>query len=402
MFMRFIARACLAVGLFVLPLSATAFEPGDPAKLGFDPAKLAMIPAMLDADAASGNIPGSAIMILKDGKLALTHTSGVRGPGGAAQELDDIFRIYSMTKPLVSAAALLLVDRGKLDLDAPVSAYIPEFANQQVAMADGLVPADSEMTVRDLMRHTSGMTYGFFGNGPARTAYNQHNLFDGSKSTQDMARLLASLPLEHHPGTYWEYSHSIDVLGAVIEVASGTLLDAFLEAEIFEPLGMEDTSFSVPADKVNRIALPAARRLFNPADQTRYFQGGGGLVSTAPDYLNFAAMILSGGEWNGERLLSEESFALMSTDQLDGMRPGNYDLLTDANGFGLGLAVRVRKNGPMLGEVGDLFWSGYAGTYFWVDPVNDMAVVFMIQNPAKSFYYRAALRKLVYDALDGS
>lgn len=400
MFNTFVCRALSTVGLALLPTWGSAFDQVDPGTVGFDAGKVAAIAQMLDQDVAEGRILGGTVSILRQGKLALHHATGLRAAEGPDQEIDDIFRIFSMTKPIVSVAAMMLVERGQLDLDAPLSQYIPEFADTKLIEVSGLYEPEREITIRDLLRHTSGIVYGFFGDTFARDEYKKHNLLDPTVSTGDHARLIATLPLEHEPGSAWEYGRSTDVLGHVVEVASGQRLDAFLKSEILDPLGMTDTAFFVPQDKADRVALPGQQGfMFDPLIEPAYQSGGSGLMSTAPDYLQFVGMVLNGGELDGARILQPETLLEMGTDQLDGVRPGNYDLLGDENAFGLGFAVRQAEVGTGQGSIGDMWWGGYTGTYFWIDPAQDLAVVFMIQNPDQREYYRPVLRNAVYDAL---
>ncbi|GAB5435595.1 serine hydrolase domain-containing protein [Falsiruegeria mediterranea] len=403
MFKQSIIQALTVTGFALLPTWVAAFDQVDPAEVGFDPDKVAGIAQMLDRDVAEGRILGGTVSILRNDRLALHHATGKRTPDGPNQEIGDIFRIFSMTKPIVSVAAMILVERGHLELDAPLSQYIPEFADTKLIEVSGLYEPEREITVRDLLRHTSGIVYGFFGDTFARDEYKKHNLLDTAVSTGDHARLIARLPLEHEPGAAWEYGRSTDVLGHVIEVVSGQRLDQFLQAEVLDPLNMIDTAFFVPQDKDDRIALPGQQGfLFDPMIEPAYHSGGSGLMSTAPDYLQFVGMLLNGGELDGVRILKPETVADMGRDQLIGVRPGNYDLLGDENTFGLGFAVRQSEAGTGKGSVGDMWWGGFAGTYFWIDPAQDMAVVFMIQNPEQREYYRPVLRNTVYEALTGN
>lgn len=391
-------------GVWLCAQAVLAFDTADPASLGLDVDKVSAIAAMLDQDVADKRILGGTVSILKDGKLALHHATGFRTFDGDPQEIDDIFRIYSMTKPIVSVATMMLVERGALSLEDPVSKYIPEFADTKVMELGNLYPPEREITVADLLTHTSGIVYGFFGDTAVRDEYKKHNLFDPIKSTGDHARLMASMPLEHEPGSAWEYGRSTDVLGYVVEVASGQALGNFLQAEILGPLGMTDTAFHVPQDKADRVAVPGAQGLvFDPMQKPAYQSGGGGLVSTADDYLRFMQMILNGGSLDGAQILKPETVAEMSRDHLGDSRPGNYDLLGPENGFGLGFSVRLQDQGERTrGVTGDLWWGGFLGTYFWIDPANNMAVVFMIQNPEQREYYRPVLRNAVYDAMAGN
>jgi CubicO group peptidase (beta-lactamase class C family) len=332
-------------------------------------------------------------------------------------QADDLFRIYSMTKPIVSVAALMLVEEGRLDLDAPVSKYIPAFADVKVGMEKTdfigrksieLVAAERPMTVRDLLRHTSGMTYGFFGPGPVKQAWRESGIeSDRAQTNAQFAERAAMLPLAYQPGTTWDYSNSTDVLGRVIEVVSGQTLGAFLRQRLFGPLGMKDTGFVVAeAERQARIAeafagdgVTPGASLFDPR-RSGFESGGGGLISTAPDYARFLMMLRGGGELDGKRYLSETMFKDMSRDQLGPQIVRTQLYLPGADyGFGLGVAVRTQPARGRDSAVGEYFWGGAGGTYMWVDPANDLFVVFMMQSPRNRAPYRGTLRELVYGAL---
>lgn len=330
---------------------------------------------------------------------------------------DSIFRIYSMTKPIVSAAAMMLVEEGRLILNAPVATYIPEFAQMTVATGevdgDGnpvTKPATRAMTVQDLLRHTSGLTYGFFGAGPARDAYNKAGVANPELSGLEQAKLLATLPLEHEPGTTWEYSRSTDVLGGVIEAVTGAPLGEFLKARIFDPLGMEDTDFYVDdASKHGRIAeaFPDHAKIgpfdmFDPRARMPSQSGGGGLVSTAHDYALFAQMMLNGGELNGTRLLAPKTVQLMTANHMNGITPGKYYLPGAGYGFGLGYGVRVDEGAPSFGSVGEFYWGGAAGTYYLTDPQEDFIALLFIQSPKNRTPVRLTFKNLVFPTIADS
>ncbi len=417
--MRPFAPAALAGALALAagPLFAEPLPTGDAAALGFSPEALQALDARIQMEIDAGEMPGAAIMIVRDGRIAHMTTMGKLTPDGDALSEDAIYRIYSMSKPITSVAALMLVERGELDIGAPVSQYIPEFKDMKVATgknADGTVatePAKGAMTVQDLMRHTSGLTYGFFGSGPARDAYKEAGV--GSKDLDNMAtaRQLAGLPLEHQPGTTWEYSRATDVLGAVIEVVSGQKLGEFLQTNVFEPLKMEDTSFFLTdQSKHDRIAeaYPEDAKIgqfdmFDPREEAAFESGGGGLVSTLHDYSRFATMLMNGGELDGTRILSPETVAWMTSDHLgEKIEPGKYYLPGEGYGFGLGVAVRADRGvSSVNGVAGEYNWGGAAGTYWWNDPVNDMSVVYMMQSPPARVKMRWILKNMVYGAMTG-
>jgi len=336
-----------------------------------------------------------------------------------------------MTKPIVSVAAMMLVEEGKLQLLDPVSVYLPEFKNLQVGVekvnpATGnpelsLEPARREMTVQDLLRHTSGLTYGIFGKSLVKQAYNEAKLFDPSQTLAELVSKLSKLPLAAQPGTTWDYGMSTDVLGRIIEVVSGMSLDQFIADRIVKPIGLSDTGFYVGEDKLGRLAQPqvdpATGKRPPMADVTKrpnWMSGGGGIVSTASDYALFSQMMLNGGELNGVRLLSPRTVAFMTSDHLPPgiefspvTQKGMYAQAVaptpeDGQGFGLGFAVRnqVGRN-PLPGSPGEFYWVGVYGTAFWVDPREKLIAVLMVQLPPTPIaaHYRSLLRNLVYQAL---
>jgi CubicO group peptidase (beta-lactamase class C family) len=374
----------------------------------------------LRAEVAAGKMPGAVLMVWRGGKPVFTEAVGRRDPAQPApMQVDDLFRIYSMTKPIVSVAAMMLVEEGKLDLDAPVSRYIPAFAKLQVGVEQAgmlgqktlvLVDVERPMTVRDLLRHTSGLTYGFFGPGLVKQAYRE----SGIESARDIdnaafAERIARLPLAYQPGSTWDYSNSTDVLGRVVEVVSGQPLGALLKARLFDPLGMKDTGFTVPeAERQARLAQPfggdgitPGSALFDPRRPATFESGGGGLISSAPDYARFLLMLHNGGELDGRRYLQAATLREMTRDQLGPQVQRTALYLPGADyGFGLGFAVRTRPVAPGRDSaVGEYYWGGAAGTYMWVDPANDLFVVYMMQSPRQRVPHRAALRERVYAAL---
>lgn len=381
--------------------AAMAMDVTKPENVGLSSEKLAAIDTALNADIAAGKISGATLSIMRKGKLAYHKAFGTRGKDGAAGPLktDDIFRIYSMTKPLTSVAIMMLVEEGKIGLDDPVSAHIPAFANAKVLKEGKLIPAENAITVKDLLRHTSGIVYGFFGDTPVRTEYNKVDLYGIKQSTGEMVAKLASLPLEHQPGTTWEYSHSTDVLGHVVEIVSKQSLDIFFRDRILTPLEMQDTGFYVSADQKDRIVEPTFKGLSNPLIAPNLLSGGGGLMSTAPDYLKFTTMLINKGRYNEKILLKPETVEKMTRDQLGDIKPGNYNLLGKENGFGLGFSVRLTDAGTTRGTKGGYWWGGYAGTYFWVDPAKELITVFMMQQPELRAPMRLRVRNWVYGAL---
>lgn len=425
--MRFLKRhlcaAVLGLGL-AIPLLAAAqpLPTATPEQVGLSTPRLQMLTDVLKADVAAGKIPGAVLLVARQGKVAWFEPVGKLDPAsGAPMQRDGIFRIYSMSKPITTVAAMMLVEDGRLKLDDPVAAYLPEFATMTVGVerpgADGkavldTVPARRPITVQDLMRHTSGLTYGFFGPGLVKQAYNAANLGAGDPTLAEFSQRLAKLPLAYQPGTTWEYSQSTDILGRVIEVASGQSLYQFEKTRLLDPLGMKDTSYYVsePA-RQPRIAepLPSDRSFgvgadFNdPRVVRKYESGGGGLVSTANDYARFLQMLLNGGSLDGKRYLGPRTVALMTSDHANagaGIVPGPLYLPGPGYGFGLGFAVR-RNDGeaPYPAAGGEYNWGGAGGTYMWVDPKNEMFVVLMLQSPKYRTHYRSLARNMVYAAV---
>ncbi len=418
-------RRCLLVAAFGLALALPALSQGlpiaRPDEVGLSPQRLSAIGDWLRAEVAAKRIPGAVVMVLRGGKLAYQEVVGQRDPTSpAAMKVDDIFRIYSMTKPIVTVAAMMLVEEGKLLLDAPVARYIPAFAGVKVGVevsdAQGkksleLVNPNRAMTVQDLMRHTSGLTYGFFGEGLVKKAYQDANInASGNISNAEFAERIARMPLAFQPGSSWDYSNATDVLGRVIEVVSGQTLYGHLKARLLDPLGMRDTSFYVsePARQA-RIAEPFAddrvigvnALVGNPREVQAMESGGGGMVSTAPDYARFLLMLRNGGQLDGRRYLSPVTLASMTSNHLSpAVQRTPLYLPGTGYGFGLGFAVRTSAGeSASASGVGEYNWGGAGGTAMWVDPANDMFVVFMMQSPKQRVGYRPLLRNMVYGAV---
>jgi CubicO group peptidase (beta-lactamase class C family) len=412
-FMGLALGTALALGGSGIALAQSAAE-----QAGFAPDRLAKITETLKADIAKGTLPGAVVLIQRKGKVAYFESVGMIDPQTkAAMPKDGIFRIYSMTKPLTSVAAMMLVEEGKMQLSDPVAKYLPVMKELQVGAekpgADGkpmleTAPAKRTMTVQDLLRHTSGLTYGFFGNSLVKKSY--ASLFEGEFDNTEHVARLAKLPLHYEPGTIWDYSHSTDVLGAVVEKVSGKPLDVFFKERITGPLGMKDTAFFVAnANDHSRVVEPFANdrslgggiEFFDPRQPTKWFSGGGGLMGTAADYARFLQMMLNGGSLDGKRYLSPQTVRYMTTDHMGSViKPGPLYLPGAGYGFGLGFAVRLSDGVvPYAGSEGDYYWGGAGGTYFWVDPKQDMFVVFMMQSPKQRVYYRSLIRDMVYAAL---
>jgi CubicO group peptidase (beta-lactamase class C family) len=383
-----------------------------PEEVGLYSPALDRLAAVLDERIASGHLPGAVALVARHGKVAFHRAFGRLDPAtDAPMATDSIFRIYSMTKPIVSVAVMMLWEEGRLLLSDPISRYIPAFAQSSVGVirdaAVDRVPAQAPITVQDLLRHTSGLTYEFRGNGPIHQAYGSARVARLKQTNAEQADILAELPLLYQPGTRWEYSRSTDVLGRLVEVISGQTLGAFLQERILDPLGMADSGFWVPEAQQARIAEPFVRdpeggsmiSLLNVRRPALFESGGGGMVSTALDYARFMAMLLGNGRLGQTRLLGRKTLELMTADHLGGL-PASPDLLPPGHGFGLGFAVRTHLGmAPFPASVGTYYWSGAAGTSFWVDPVERLCAVLMIQAPVQREYYRLLFRDMVYAAV---
>ena len=395
---------------------------------GFCPERLDRLRSGLQQQVDDGHFAGAVAMIVRDDETVLLESFGMRDRETAeAMPVDAIFRIYSMTKPVTSVAIMMLQEQGRLSLRDPVSKYLPELGELEVAVPPSAGGAESELsrvatakriTIYDLLRHTSGLTYGSFGDSPVDRLYVERNLLDREGTLDGFITQLSTLPLKHQPDTVWEYSVSTDVLARVVEVVSGTPINVFFNERIFEPLGMVDTAYFVPESKLARLATiyrvdPDAGLVraddINARDATqipKLLAGGTGLFSTARDYARFCRMIARGGELDGERLLAPSTVNLMTTDHL-GTIPHNdrtgmrHKILPRGHGFGLGFAVRLEPGGsPDNGTQGNYFWKGSAGTGFWIDPQERLIGVFMIQNFRQSQYRdRDQFKSLVYQAL---
>jgi CubicO group peptidase (beta-lactamase class C family) len=426
-----------ALILFAPPLRAdvsSALPQVAAEQVGMSKPKLDRIRAALQQEVDQGKLAGTVVMVARKGKLVYADAVGFQDKTESkAMALDSVFRIYSMSKPLVSVAAMMLVEDGKIQLTDPVSKFLPAFKGQQVSVARTdpefarvtytTVPADREATVQDLLRHTAGLAYGEITvNAPVQSAYGAAGVhlpgvrdYDSRDMTPaEQAERVGKAPLAHHPGRVWEYSLASDILGRVVEAASGKRLGDFLDERLFKPLRMVDTAFSVPAAKMARLAQPLATdlasgqpiKVIDVSVQPKNDSGGAGAVSTAADYLRFTQMLLNGGQLDGVRVLSRTTVELMTSDHL-GTRiiaprtPGELLLGTPGYGFGLGFAVRKEPGiAGVPGSAGEFMWAGYAGTYFWVDPKEQVTAVFMSQAPSPiRAYYRKLVKQLVYQAI---
>jgi len=411
-----------------------AIEPQEPPKVsrtedaGFSSERFDHITKFFQSAVDKKAIPGAVVVVARNGKVVYLQALGFQDRDkNIPMKPDAIFRIASMTKPIASVAVMLLAEEGKIDLLAPVYQYLPEFKDVKVGVEKNDPTTDTmtlvletprrPMTVQDLLRHTSGIVYGPFGNTLVHQMYNKADLFDPNQTLAEFVTKLSKLPLAHQPGTVWEYGMSIDVLGRIVEIVSGMPFAQFVRQRITKPLKMNDTVFYLDAAQISRLAElqvdPATgkRPGGTPAenltkDKMKWISGGGGLLSTAPDYARFCQMLLNGGELDGVRLLSPKTISIMASDQLTPDMPrlkGYEDLAPTPNlgqSFGLGFAVRTSLGpNPLPGSIGDYFWAGIYGSYFWVDPQEKMYAVMMVQMPfEESGYYRRSLRELVYGA----
>jgi CubicO group peptidase (beta-lactamase class C family) len=380
--------------------------------LGFIPERLERLTDIMGRQVEEKKAPGVSMLIARHGKIAYRQSVGALRPGGPAMTDDAIFRIYSMTKPIVSVAAMMLVEEGRLLITDPVSKYIPAFANAKVGIVNGdrlgLAPLKRPITVQDLMRHTSGLTYGFTGVSPVQKLTRAANVVNSDRTLAENVDAMAALPLMHQPGEVWEYSLSTDVLGRVVEIVEGASLGEVLRARLFGPLDMVDTAFFTPEAKFARRADPFsfdfmtaagidARDVMTPP---KFESGGGGLMSTLGDYSRFAAMLSGGGALDGVRILSPQTLAFMASDHLDAKVDRSHFLLWPGHGFGLGFAVRTDPGkAPTAGSVGEFFWGGMMGTAFWVSPRDSLFAVIMVQTPEYREYFRMLFRNLVTAAI---
>jgi CubicO group peptidase (beta-lactamase class C family) len=416
-----VAALLSAASFTTIPAFAFDTKTVAPADVALSADRLDRLSQWLKGEIGAKKIPGAVLLVARHGKTAYFEAFGTQDPTtGTAMAKDSLFRIYSMTKPITTVAAMMLVEEGKLTLETPLSALIPSFKEMKVAVEKAgtgseppqveLIPAARGITVHDLMRHTSGLTYGFFGDSAAKRAYKEAKIDAGTISNAEFADSVAKMPLGYQPGSAWDYSYSTDVLGRVVEVVSGKPLGEFFKERIFDPLGMTDTGFYVTdAAKHPRIAEPLADdrligniEMSDPRMKQAAEPGGQGLVSTATDYARFLQMLLNNGEMDGKRYLSPETIAFMASDHL-GPSVERTKLYLPGPGysFGLGFAVRMAEGlAPIPSNPGEYYWGGAAGTYFWVDPKADMFVVFMMQSPKQRQPYRSVLRNIIYGAVE--
>ncbi len=397
-----------------------------PESLGLDAGRLARVGDWMRREVGEGRLPGALTAVVRRDRLVYFDHCGLRDLEGAAPlTADTVFRIYSMTKPVTTVAALMLYEQGRFQLDDAVSDYLPELARPRVFVSGDetgyeSVRADTPITIRQLMTHTAGFTYGFLEETPVDALYraNGVDFQRGDSPLAELVPLLAEQPLLFQPGTRWNYSVATDVLGRLVEVLSGETLEAFFNARILEPLGMTDTGFQVPEHALERFAAnysagaDGGLELLDPARGSRFthrpltFSGGGGLVSTAADYLRFARLLARGGELDGVRLLGRKTVAMMTANQLPGDlaamgQPRFAETTYEGIGFGLGVSVMLDPaRAQIMGSPGEYAWGGAASTAFWVDPAEELIVLFLTQLvPSSTYPLRRQLRVLTYQAL---
>ena len=420
---RLLGCGVLLAAMFTLPVHAEGTY-DIPAGAHFNLEKLARVGDYLRDQVANGKIPGAIILIQQHGKPIYHEFIGVQDVVSKKPMTDQtIFRLFSMTKAITSVTAVMLLEEGKFKLDDPISKYIPSFANVKVGVEkineDGskaleLVPPRRPPTVLDLMRQTSGITYGFYGDSLVRKAYAASNLYGGDFDLAEFAERIAKLPLHDQPGTLWQYGHSTDVLARIMEVASGKSLLQVEREKLLDPLGMTDTRFYITdPEKQKLMAQPVPNdsdfrvgRENRPDIPKKWESASGGMVSTMADYARFAQMLLDGGKFDGKTYLSPKAFAMLTTDQVGpgaGIGRDFFYFPGDGFGFGLGLAVRTDPGNarpPPPGSLGELKWDGASGCYFVIDRKQDLFFVLLEQTPSERQKIQPAVKKLIYEALE--
>ncbi len=416
---RTVAFALGLCGLVVTSISAQRLPLAVPEEVGLSSERLERIGEVFRGYVDEGRIAGAVGMVLRNGKLAYADAWGMRDlEAGDVMEEDDLFKICSMTKPVASVAVMTLYEEGHFFLSDPIGRYLPALANLRVAnlaeaSAGQEIPTERarrQVTIHDLLRHTSGFTYGDLSNTVVDAVYRERGILY-QPTLEDQVAALGEIPLLYQPGTQWNYSVSVDVLGRLVEVVSGQPFDVFLRERIFDPLGMADTGFRVPDSKSDRVAPTYGHsgpdRALGPGDTSicdlppTLFSGGAGLRSTAQDYARFAQMLLNGGELDGAQILGRKTVELMTVDHLEEGMPTGF--LSPGWSFGLGFTVKTEAGLDGLpSSVGEYNWIGIQGTSFWVDPEEDLVGVFMVQiRPNRDITFRDQFKRLVYQALIG-
>ena len=382
----------------------------EPASVGMSQERLAAVAAKMDELVATKEFPGITAIVARRGQVVFQHTTGLLDvETGAPLHHDSLLRVYSMTKPITSVAAMVLIEEGKLLLDAPVTRFFPEWEGMRVLSDGEPVPVATPVTARHLLMHRSGLTYGYDGDTPVDRMYREARLIDDwdylTHDTRELVEKLADIPLLFQPGTRWHYGFSTDVLGHLVERVSGQSLDQFMTARLFEPLGMTDSFFDVPAEAVGRFGTDHYVNngqvivQDNPREDPEFIgvtflSGGGGLVMTAEDYLRFALMMINGGSLEGARVLSPTTVQLMTTNLLPA------ESTVDGAGFGLGFAVTMPGPSQDTRTPGSYSWGGAAGTFFWIDPTMELVAVFMPQRIGAPGWIQKTLENMVYAAIE--
>jgi CubicO group peptidase (beta-lactamase class C family) len=424
---RHVLRSLLCGALLAIAAAPSVRAEGTfdiPAGAHFNQARLAKIGEFFKNEVTTGKIPGAIVLIQQHGKPVYHEFFGVQDVVSKAPMTDQtIFRLFSMTKAITSVAAMMLVDEGKLALEDPIAKYIPSFANVRVGVEKknengtktlDLVPPNRPPTVLDLMRHTSGITYGFYGDSLVRLAYRNAKIYDGDFDLAEFAERIAKLPLHDQPGSLWQYGHSTDVLARIMEIVSGKSLLEIEREKLLDPLGMKDTGFFVTdPQKQKLLAQPMPNdsdfrvgRENNPTVPKRWQSASGGMVSTMSDFSKFARLLLDGGKFEGKTYLSPKAFELMATDHVgpgSGVERDYFYFPGDGFGFGLGLAVRTDPGNakpPPPGSLVELKWDGASGCYFVIDRKQDMFFVLLEQTPSERQRIQKALKQLIYEAME--
>jgi CubicO group peptidase (beta-lactamase class C family) len=415
-----------ALSLLVLAIAAALpaggrAEPASPSAAPLSRERLERVGDFIRKEIAAGTIPGAVILIQQHGRPVYFESFGVRDVASQrSMSPDTLFRIFSMSKPVTSVAAMMLVDDGKLALDDPLAKYIPAFADVKVGVDTSdeagkrplsLVPPRRPITIEDLLRHTSGLTYGFYGESAVRKLYKTSDIYEGDFDNATFVERLARLPLADQPGTRWDYGHSTDVLGRVIEVISGQSLYQFEKQRLFDPLGMTETAYYITDEAMRpRLAEPmphdrmrSIAGITDPTVPRRWESGGAGLVGTVGDYARFAQMLVNGGTLDGRRYLKAETVALMTRDHIGpetGIIHDPFYFPGKDSGFGLGFAVRTMVAANTSRMLDEYRWDGAAGTGFFADPRDDMFTLIMLQSPSQGGRLRTAIKTLIYEAFD--
>jgi CubicO group peptidase (beta-lactamase class C family) len=418
----------LACGAWLaLAVTPSAGDPGTfdlPPGAHFNLLGLDRVSEYLSGQVAQGKIPGAILLIEQHGKPIYHESFGVRDVTNQLSMTDDtIFRLFSMTKPITSVVAMMLIEEGKFKLDDPVAKYIPSFATVKVGVEhkaeDGsktleLVPPNHPPTILDLMRQTSGITYGFYGNSLVRKTYAAANIYAGDFDNAEFAERIARLPLHDQPGTLWQYGHSTDILGRIMEIVTGKSLLEIEREKLLDPLGMHETRFYVTdPEKKKLIARPMPNDSdfrvgfeSKPEIPMKWESGGGGMVSTMADLARFSQMILNGGKLDGRQYLSAKTFEMMTTDHVgpgSGVGRDFFYFPGDGFGFGLGFAVRTDPGNakpPPADSLGELKWDGASGCYFVIDRKQDMFFVLLEQTPSERQRIQPAVKRLIYEAME--